>query len=254
MKDVVKNTSDCLQREELKELLQIEQKISNGSKAAFVRQASHEIQGAFFGVSSICAMLKLSIENKEETGILLDHLIDACQTYKSKLSNFIEFTRFDAGLNDTLLEPINVKHLLNRVVNEIQDALSENEIKISLSISDEMPEQIRSDEFRIGLICTNLLSNAVNFSTAGSVVLINVQREAENSWAIVVENKGEGMTADTLNSVFKLSTSERYTLKNPGGLGLFVTRYLVEDVLNGKITLSSWPHVGTVCKVVLPLA
>jgi signal transduction histidine kinase len=253
MKDVLKNTGDYLPREEAEGFLQTEERVSYGSKAAFVRQASHEIQGAFFGVSSICAMLKLSIENKEETGILLDHLMDACQTYKSKLSNFIEFSRFDAGLSDTRFESINVRHLLNRVVNEIQDTLLEKGTEINLSISDEMPEQILSDEFRIAQICTNLLSNAVNFSPAGSVVLIQVQNEGDDSWAIVVENKGEGMTAETLNSVFKFSTSERHTLKNPGGLGLFVTRYLVEDVLNGKIILSSRPHVGTVCKVVLPL-
>ena len=253
MKEVLKNTGKCFPAEISKEFAQIDDRKNSASKAAFVRQASHEIQGAFFGVSSICAMLKLSIENKEETGILLDHLMDACQTYKSKLGNFIEYSRFDAGLKDTLYEPINVRHLLNRVVNEIQDTLLEKATNINLSISDEMPEQILSDEFRIVQICTNLLSNAVNFSPAGSIVLIQVQKEGDNSWAIVVENKGEGMTADTLNSVFKLSTSERYTLKNPGGLGLFVTRYLVEDVLKGKIILSSMPHVETVCKVVLPL-
>src|SRR5580693_2697382 len=45
--------------------------------ATFIRQASHEIQGSFFGVSSLCVLLKDAIGNQGDAGVLLDHLAEA---------------------------------------------------------------------------------------------------------------------------------------------------------------------------------
>lgn len=222
-------------------------------KAVFIRQASHEIQGSFFGVASICAMLKMASGSKGDTEILLDHLMDACRTYKYKLSNFLEFTRFDAGLDDTILESVDLRELLNRVVHENQASAAERKVKIALYVSDDMPVQVLTDELRIAQICSNLLSNAVNFSPPGSPVSIQVRREAGDNWAIVVEDEGVGMTADELDRAFDLSAASRNALKNPGGLGLLVTRYLVEDVLKGTIALSGRSPAGTICKVILSL-
>lgn len=198
-------------------------------------------------------MLKLASGSKGDTEILLDHLMDACRTYKYKLSNFLEFTRFDAGLDDTVLESVDIRELLGRVVHENQAGAAERKVSIALYVSDDMPVQALTDELRIAQICTNLLSNAINFSPPDSPVFITIQREAGDSWAIVVGDEGKGMTAEELNSVFELSAASRKALKNPGGLGLLVARYLVEDILKGTITLSGKFPAGTICKVILPL-
>jgi signal transduction histidine kinase len=232
---------------------QMERRNAASPKAMFVRQASHDIQGSFFGVTSICCMLKLAIENREDPVVLLDHLMDACQVYKYKLSNFLEYSRFDAGLRDTIPEPVNIRYLLSRVINELEHVATEKKVKIDLSVADDVPVEIRTDEFRVAQIAANLLDNAINFSPPGSPVFFQVKKEKDRDWAMVVEDRGEGMTADGLDSVFKLLPKERNALKNPGGLGLLVTRYLAEDVLGGKISLSSQSGIGTRCQVILPL-
>jgi signal transduction histidine kinase len=231
----------------------IQREIQASSRKGFISQASHEIQGDFFGVSSICAMLKLAVENREETLTLLEHLMDACQLYKYKLSNFIEYTRYDAGLRCAMFEPVDIRTLLIKTIRENKNGAFERNAKIDLHVSDDMPEYIFSDEIRITQICTNLLSNAVNYSTAGTPVLIRVEKESDNTWSIIVEDRGEGMTPELLNNVFSLSASARSGFKNAGGMGLLIARYLAEDILKGKITLSSQPRVGTICKVILPL-
>src|SRR6476661_4411631 len=98
-------------------------------KISIIRQASHEIQGAFFSVASVGAMVKLAVENGEETKDLLKHLMDACQTFKYRLSNFLEYTRYDAGLRDTRLEIVNIRPLLKRVVDENRVLANENNVK-----------------------------------------------------------------------------------------------------------------------------
>jgi signal transduction histidine kinase len=212
-----------------------------------IRQASHDIQGTFFGVSGICVLLKRAVADKEDTGILLDHLMDACQSYKYKLGNFLEYIRYDAGFRETITEPVDIRLLLSKVVEENRYA------GIDICISDDVPENILTDEFRIAHICANLLSNAVNFSKDDGTVQIDVRLEGAEQWMIMVTDRGEGMDASVCNRVFSHSDDDRKTLKNPGGLGLLVTRYLVEDVLGGQISLDSKRHVGTKCKVLLPL-
>jgi signal transduction histidine kinase len=223
-------------------------------KAIFIRKASHELQGAFFGVSSVVPLLKTAAETGEDPTPLLDHLVHACQAYKYKLGNLLEYSRFDAGMQDRIHERVKIKSLMRRLVSENQGAANEKEIRLSLIISDRMPDLINSDEFRIAQIGANLLSNAVRFSPRGGPVEIRVEKEGGDNWTLVVEDKGAGMTADEISNVFSLSTLERSLLKNPGGLGLLVTRYLVEDIFKGKLTLLSQPQAGTTCKIVLPLS
>ena len=61
------------------------------------------------------------------------------------------------------------------------------------------------------------------------------------------------MKKEELNSVFQSSAGERTALKNPAGLGLLITKYLAEDLLKGKISLSSESNMGTRVTVVFPL-
>jgi len=221
--------------------------------AAIVSQTTHEIQGAFFSVASVGAMIKLAIENGEETKLLLDHFMDACQTFKYKLSNFLEYARFNAGLRDIRLELVNLKPLLTRIVNESQVLADEKNLKISLLISEEIPGQLLSDEFRLALICTNLVSNAIKSSLDESSVSISVKTEDDANWSIAIEDKGEGMTMEKLKVLFNPLPWEKMTPVNSAGLGLIVTRYLVEDLLGGKLSVTSQLQVGTTCKILLPL-
>src|ERR1700748_3264258 len=80
-------------------------------KADFIRQITHDIKGDFFGVSSVCLILRLAIEKKDDPISILDQLREACEDYKYKLNNFLEYTKFDAGMFDTRPESINPRSL-----------------------------------------------------------------------------------------------------------------------------------------------
>lgn len=183
---------------------------------------------------------------------LLQHLTEACDEYKYRLSNFLEYTKFDAGIRDTISELVDVRQLLTGVVTELGSRAVEKAIRIELAVQEELPRHLMSDEFRIKHIVENLVLNAIRFSPLGSYVLVHVERKGDD-WSIMVQDNGEGMTEEQIDSLFVLSPEERSTLRNPTGLGLIVMRYLVEDVLKGKLTITSRPRVGTQVSVRLPL-
>ena len=222
-------------------------------KAEFIRQITHDIKGDFFGVSSVCLMLKLAIEKKDDPMAFLDHLSEACEEYKYKLNNFLEYTKFDAGLYDTIREPVNIRSLLKTAIGETENRATPKSIRFELSVSDNLPRNIVGDEFRLKHITENLLVNAINFSAPGSRIGIAAEKKGTN-WTLTISDNGIGMTPEQLGSLFKLTPAERMCLKNPTGLGLLVTRYLVEDVLQGRLSLASEARTGTTIVIELPLA
>jgi signal transduction histidine kinase len=221
-------------------------------KADFIRQITHDIKGDFFGVSSVCLILKLAIEKKDDPIGILDRLTEACDEYKYKLNNFLEYTKFDAGLQETLREPVSLRSLLAATMGETRTHALPKAIRIDLNIAEDLPATITSDEHRLKHITENLLVNAINFSAPGSHIAVKAESKG-NCWLLSVTDHGIGMSQEQLDSLFKLTPAERSSLKNPTGLGLLVTRYLVEDILQGKLSFISEPKTGTRVEVELPL-
>src|ERR1700761_3495241 len=217
--------------------------MSNSGKAQFVRQITHDIKGDFFGVTSVCLMLRLANEKKEDPETILEHLTDACEEYKYKLNNYLEYTKYDAGLTDSIHEPVNIRGLLGDLIDEVERRARQNAIRIDLHVSDQLPRHIFGDEHRLKHIVENMLVNAIQFSAPGGQIELNVGKKGFG-WFLTVQDHGNGMTAEQLESVFKSSPAERKSLRNPNGLGLLVVRYLVEDVLKGKMLLAGGARGG----------
>jgi signal transduction histidine kinase len=205
-------------------------------KATFIRQITHDIRGDFYGVTSVCHMLGRAIQKNEDPLPYLDHLTDAFKEYTYKLNNFLEYTRADAGLVDTRRELVDVRQLLNKVMDEYKYLVQEKGTTIDLSIAADLPASIMIDEFRVFQIAANLLVNALTYSPNGSRINLQAAKKSD-SWTLVVKDNGEGI-GDS---------------KNPAGLGLLVTRYLTEIVLQGKMTVISLPGFGTQVEIELPL-
>ncbi|MDR3713494.1 MAG: hypothetical protein P4L51_11805 [Puia sp.] len=208
---------------------------SLSTRKDFIRQIGHDVQGTFFGVSSLCVMLKDAIENGKETNELMDHLMSACQSYKHKLCNFIEYTRFEAGLQDVFMEQINVRELVKMGIEESLPALKEKNIRFGYEVAGEVPEYIFCDEYRFSQIVSNLLTRAASIASAGAEVVMKIEKENELDLSIRVDTTGEGSRAGECN------------------LDLLVVRYLVEAVLKGDIQVAGQPGGRSSFIVRLPM-
>lgn len=221
-------------------------------KADFIRQITHDIKGDFFGVTSVCLILKLAIEKKDDPISILEQLQEACEDYKYKLNNFLEYTKFDAGMIDTRPESISLRNLLQVTVEEMESRAVPKAIRIQWEVDETLPARIIIDELQLKHITENILVNAINFSAPGSRIAVKAESRG-NSWLLTISDHGIGMTREQLDCLFKLTPVERSSLKNPTGLGLLVTRYLAEDVAKGKLSFTSEPKVGTKVEIEFPL-
>lgn len=164
------------------------------------------------------------------------------------LGDFLDGARIEAGLLELRIEVHDVRALVAEVV-ELFDGTSTHTLDVRLP-AEPMP--ICCDRLRIEQVITNLISNAIKYSPAGSVVTIEVAA-GPGELALSVRDHGVGISQDGLVDLFQ--PFRRVGLSSeavPGvGLGLFVVRRIVE-AHGGRIDVVSTLGSGSTFRVVLP--
>jgi signal transduction histidine kinase len=169
---------------------------------------------------------------------------------KRLVDDLTDITRIDAGKLSVRLLPGNLAPLISEAVIALRGAATAKQLVLDLPHCDE-PIPAIFDGDRVLQVLTNLLANAIKFTPPGG--RIRVECEHSNSMAqISVTDTGPGIPPELIDAVF-----ERFAQgDNPGrrglGLGLYISRNLVE-AQHGKIWADSTPGQGTTVTFTLPL-
>jgi len=226
----------------------------NELKNLLFQHISHDIRGAYFGVSGICAVISQKVSAGEPvTEQLADHLVDASENYKFMLNNFLELSKFkNATIDNIHLEPVNIRTELDKIVSMNEYIANQKEVTIQALFSGGFPELIIGDRLKITRIILNLLSNALKFTRPGTTVQLIVEQKYE-FWKLTVKDEGKGIPSDLLKKIFDPFVTEK-TPQNPEGvgLGLYITKYLTE-ILGAKLHVISQLGAGTSFEVTFPL-
>ena len=169
------------------------------------------------------------------------------QRPKSQNRNSLRYVEKNSGYQGLILRPLSAKLLPETIVEQ-------NGMVVDLQFDADVPGSIVSDGEKLRQILINFLSNAVKFTTAGSVA---VRLQAGDSWpvSISVTDTGIGIPADKLELVFEAfkqadgSTSRRF---GGTGLGLTISRELAR-LMGGEIRVESTPDKGSNFSLFLPL-
>lgn len=114
----------------------------------------------------------------------------------------------------------------------------------------------QTDPLRLQQIVTNLVSNAIRYTEAGSLKLI-CEQLADDQWALTVSDTGIGIKpedqANIFEPFFQVESGNQSLLPDSTGLGLAIVSRLVK-LLQGKIELISEVGVGSTFTVTFPLS
>lgn len=171
------------------------------------------------------------------------------------INDALELARADAGKIQLQLRPTNVKALINTVVEIMQPMADAKGLKLLIT-SDSAPKQVIADSQRLQQIITNLLSNAIRYTTTGTIKLDCRQVGTEN-WTIAITDTGIGISPADKNRIFDPffqagEASQQQFSPDSTGLGLAIVSRLVK-LLQGNIELISEIGVGSTFTVILPL-
>lgn len=163
-----------------------------------------------------------------------------------------ELSKLEAGYLPIDTQPLNLRPLLEALVQKFSDQLlAEESPKLLLRCPANIPLVVADPE-RVEQVLVNLLSNALRYTPSGSIT-IWVEPEAEQLW-VGVTDTGLGIALDDLPHVFeRFWRADRSRDRHSGGtgIGLAISRRLV-DMQGGTIEVTSQLGQGSTFRFSLP--
>ncbi len=242
--------------QELQQAYRLAERASQ-AKSQFLAQVSHELRtpmAAILGALDLLSMERL----KPDQAALLDVSRRSAEHLVSLLNELLDLSKVEAGrltLNSGLM---NLSALLAEVQSLYEAAAQEKGLRFRFALAADLPQHIHSDRQRLRQILTNLLGNALKFTSEG---LVELHAECATDAAgnprlrIMVRDTGPGIPLDQQASVFEpfVQTEQGSTRSRGGtGLGLTISRELAR-ALGGEITVESAPGLGSRFTLDLPL-
>lgn len=171
-----------------------------------------------------------------------NHLLDL-------ITSLLDYHRLEAGKMDIHPVTFNPHELFESIYTSFLPGAEKKQPTLNFEENIPRTLNLEGDPFRIRQIAENLISNALKFTSQGSIT-IQVDYE-QNRFTFRVEDTGCGMSIQEQQRVFQAFTRLQSAQGQEGfGLGLSITKKLVE-LLNGEITIESAPGKGSMFQVVL---
>lgn len=223
-------------------------------KSNFLSNMSHEIRTPLNGILGLLPMLK--VEKDPDT---LDEIISMMERSGKRLLDtligILDLARIEAEQTDYTLVKIN----LGKLVEEVFQSLASVAHSKHLEYFFEAPEQdhfVLGDERMLTQIFTNMIGNALKFTSTGFVkVCVNLRHKEERAFvAVEIQDTGIGISKENIAKIFQPFKQESEGIKREyegSGLGLsIVKRY--SEMLEGSIEVKSRKGQGSTFVVLLP--
>lgn len=205
---------------------------SDRLKSAFLANMSHEIRTPLNAIVGFSSML-LEEDDAEEKRQYITIIEENNKLLLQLISDILDLSKIEAGTFDIILEKVNVKQLCNELFQAMERKVSP---LVELRMSPDLPDLVlTSDKNRLHQVLLNFLTNALKFTSEGSVT-IDYRIEGDEV-RFSVQDTGIGIVAEKQKAVFN-----RFVKLNnfiPGtGLGLSICQSIISQ-LGGKIGVDS---------------
>lgn len=218
-----------------------EAKKSDNLKSAFLANMSHEIRtplNSITGFSELLTHDNLSQKQKEEfSGIIKENN----QQLLHIINDILDVSKIESGLLQIHKHKYNITELLTNLETTYKNISSKNKGAIKLKF--EIPRHsffVKTDKSRLRQILINLLDNALKFTKEGRVTL--GCKIEDDTIRFCVKDTGIGISEEKQKEIFdrfyKIENEENDVLYGGTGIGLFISKNLVE-LLGGKMQVAS---------------
>ena len=233
------------------------------ARSEFLAKLSHEVRSAVASMIGFSEMLheELSEANRELAGIITvsgRHLIDT-------LNAVMDLAKVEFGDEKVVVSDVDVAARIRERVAVLRGDAEQKGLELLVDIhveaspspgvgsaSPSAPGELhaRLNPTFVDRILHNLIDNAIKYTDSGRVEVGGERREGR-IW-IYVADTGRGIESAFIPRLFApFEREQRYNDADGSGLGLAVTRYLVE-LMDGQIYACSTPGEGSTFTVTFP--
>lgn len=209
-------------------------------KSLFIASMSHELRTPLNSIIGFTGIMLsgLSGEINEKQQDQLSRAYDSAKHLLELISDVIDIAKLEGHRIEIFPQPNILNNIISDVLLNYENKLLEKGIDLKLDIPEKV--FIYTDRKRIFQAINNLVSNAVKYTEKGSIT-IRVVEDKENIGFFITDT-GIGIPEENKKTVFQAfeRLDTHLKVKTGGaGIGLYLTKKLIEEILNGKINFDS---------------
>lgn len=234
-----------------RELLRARQQSEHAvrAKEALLSTISHEMRSPL-SATLMAVELLLGKPRSAEDQRYLRVIERSANTVLELVNAILDHSKLEVGAAAWQESELDLFTLLDEIAAIAALKADGKHVRFELIRDDRVPRRVRTDGFKLGMVLTNLLSNATKFTEQGSVTLAVQLKERVGDTAVVqftVTDTGIGIARDALATIFDeyqqatLDTAARY---GGTGLGLAIVRKALA-LASSTIEVSSEPGTGS---------
>lgn len=232
--------------------------LSTKYKSEFLANMSHELRTP---LNSILLLSRLMAENPDEN--LNEDQVESARVIQSSgtslltlIDEILDLAKIESGKMTLEYQEVIIEDIIKDLKSLFNPIFQEKELPFNILIDSDVQKVIESDRLRIDQVLRNLLSNALKFTTKGSIDLhIRKHSEKPDFLLFSVKDTGIGIAEDKQKIIFEaFQQADGSTKRKFGGtgLGLSISREIAK-LLGGELTLKSEVNKGSEFSFMIPV-
>ena len=226
---------------------------SDRLKTVFLANMSHEIRTPMNGILGFADLLKGHKLRKDKKEKYIDIIEKSGNRMLNIINDIIDISKIESGLVEVELADSNINEQMEYIHTFFKPEVEEKGIK--LNYKNELLDNesiITTDREKLFAILTNLVKNAIKYTTKGTIEFGYNKKGDELEF--YVRDTGYGIASDRIDAIFErfIQADIKDVMARQGvGLGLSITKSYIE-MLGGKIWVKSEEGVGSIFYFTLP--
>jgi signal transduction histidine kinase len=231
---------------------------ANRAKSSFLANMSHEIRTTMNGVVGISDLLADTVLMDEQR-LCVDTIKNSGEALLVIINDVLDYSKIEAEKLELHPEPFDLERSIHEIIMLLQPATREKGLTVALDYDLFLRTRFIGDPGRVRQVLTNLLRNALKFTTKGHVLIrvlgIPNPEHGNAEVTIMIEDTGIGIPKEMVRHIFgefNQVENERNCQFDGTGLGLMISKRLV-TLMHGDMWVTSEEGEGSCFGFHIPL-
>jgi two-component system sensor histidine kinase/response regulator len=228
---------------------------ANRAKDAFLANMSNELRTPMNAIIGYAQLLRRGAGLSRAQTDGLDTILRSGESLLAIINDVLDASRLEAGAATLDLSRTDLRALLDDVLVAYRPQARAKGLTLVLDCASGVPRHVVTDGAKVRQMLTNLVANAVKFTTKGSVTVGVLTRDDVGGprLAFEVTDTGAGIAPEHMGLLFRPFGQTKAGIHARGGtgLGLCISQKLAR-LMGGDVTVTSQVGVGSTFRVVLP--